>query len=210
MQIGFTSPRCRFKIINSDFLYCRRCPLRTLRKVRRTTQKHPSTIRCVVMIIKLVASHPAPTLFTVWWCRRPIRWNAIVRTILQPFSLELEIPSCWGWREAWISPPVRLMWTHWPVPTGCMRSMWPRGHTTKRPRFSYFFVKTQKDQFCLLIPPQSSPLTSIDRLHYLQEHQHSKDVWKTSLCHTSSAKTTLYKNTGIMLDLNFEKVVLQE
>lgn len=126
-------------IINIDLLYCWRCPLWTLRKVRRTTYEQPGTIRCrVLIIIEIVASHPALTFFTVWWCWRPIQLNTFMRTIWKPFRLKPKIPSWWGWWKACISSPVRLMWTHWPVPTGSIWSMWPCSHTTKRPRFSYF------------------------------------------------------------------------
>lgn len=131
-----------FITIDINFLNCWRCPLRALWDIRWTTQKQPSTIRCRVVSIKMVvAPYPAATFFTIWWCRRPIQLYAIMPTMWQPFRLELDIPSRWRWWKACICMPERLMRTQRPVPASCIWSMWPCGHTTKRPHLAISFLR---------------------------------------------------------------------
>lgn len=132
-------------IINIDFLDSWWSPLLCRRDIRRTTIVCTNTTIWyeILVIGQLVSPHPTSTLSAVWRSRRSIQLNSIIRPKRQCFRLEAEIPSGWCWREAWISPPVGLVWAHGPFSASCSGPMWPCSHTTKGPRLSYVSQDSQ-------------------------------------------------------------------
>lgn len=121
-----------------DFLYCWGSPLLHRRNVNWTAKVLAHAIRYQVLIISNTASpHPVSTFSAVWWCRRTIQLNVVMRTKWQSFMMKSKIPSWMCWWKACIGLPVRLTWPHWPIPAGCIGLMWPCSHTTEGPRLSY-------------------------------------------------------------------------
>lgn len=154
------------------------------------------------MISEIVCPRPTSTFSAIWRRWRSIQLNAIMRTKWNCFGLKLKVPS-WRWRgKARISSPVRLMWAHRPVPTGCIRPMWPCSHTTKGPRFSYLskyskvlpgtnfsphlhkLLKPQKDN----IAPSAQAFQNTQTMYIASESQRIDELiptnWSLKLLHT--------------------------
>lgn len=109
--------------------------------IRRAIGGRESTIRYrELMIGKWLTPPPTPGTFIIQWNRRSIMCNSVItlRAKRKPFCMESIVPPCWhGWWEAWACWPKWLIASHRPLPTCSTRTVWPCGHTTKRPYLSY-------------------------------------------------------------------------
>lgn len=111
-----------------------------LEAIRRATGAWESTIRDREMIGKWLISLPTPGTFVIQRNGRSTVRNSIITLWAKrkPFCTKTIVPSRWqGRRETRACWPKWFIAPHRPLPTCSPGTVWPSGHTTKRPYLSY-------------------------------------------------------------------------